>query len=214
MSFSTVRLSSAALAVSAAMALSACSTQRAPEPTATPTTPVTSSSAEETTSSRASSSESATTTQAEEEAAVELVAERFSTLAPPEFFEQLDTCVAVDVESSFDCSGADIGQFQFFDSDSKAASTTQLLTELRSSRIVEDTGERVVGWSTLGTSAIITVVDNSKGQVMQQLVSSDREDPRERIIKLGLVDEDSAAATETEIATEMAQETEQSEPAS
>ena len=49
---------------------------------------------------------------------------------------------------------------------------------------------------------------------MQQLVSSDREDPRERIIKLGLVDEDSAAATETEIATEMAQETEQSEPAS
>ena len=125
-----------------------------------------------------------------------------------------DTCVAVDVESSFDCSGADIGQFQFFDSDSKAASTTQLLTELRSSRIVEDTGERVVGWSTLGTSAIITVVDNSKGQVMQQLVSSDREDPRERIIKLGLVDEDSAAATETEIATEMAQETEQSEPAS
>ncbi|WP_136652932.1 hypothetical protein [uncultured Corynebacterium sp.] len=214
MSFSTVRLSSAALAVSAAMALSACSTQRAPEPTATPTTPVTSSSAEETTSSRVSSSESATTTQAEEEAAVELVAERFSTLAPPEFFEQLDTCVAVDVESSFDCSGADIGQFQFFDSDSKAASTTQLLTELRSSRIVEDTGERVVGWSTLGTSAIITVVDNSKGQVMQQLVSSDREDPRERIIKLGLVDEDSAAATETEIATEMAQETEQSEPAS
>ncbi|MCT1414977.1 hypothetical protein [Corynebacterium sanguinis] len=214
MSFSTVRLSSAALAVSAAMALSACSTQRAPEPTATPTTPVTSSSAEETTSSRASSSESATTTQAEEEAAVELVAERFSTLAPPEFFEQLDTCVAVDVESSFDCSGADIGQFQFFDSDSKAASTTQLLTELRSSRIVEDTGERVVGWSTLGTSAIITVVDNSKGQVMQQLVSSDREDPRERIIKLGLVDEDSAAATETEIATETAQETEQSEPAS
>ncbi len=145
---------------------------------------------------------------------MELVAERFSTLAPPEFFEQLDTCVAVDVESSFDCSGADIGQFQFFDSDSKAASTTQLLTELRSSRIVEDTGERVVGWSTLGTSAIITVVDNSKGQVMQQLVSSDREDPRERIIKLGLVDEDSAAATETEIATEMAQETEQSEPAS
>ena len=210
MSFSTVRLSSAALAVSAAMALSACSTQRAPEPTATPTTPVTSSSAEETTSSRVSSSESATTTQAEEEAAVELVAERFSTLAPPEFFEQLDTCVAVDVESSFDCSGADIGQFQFFDSDSKAASTTQLLTELRSSRIVEDTGERVVGWSTLGTSAIITVVDNSKGQVMQQLVSSDREDPRERIIKLGLVDEDSAAAAETETA----QETEQSEPAS
>jgi len=87
---------------------------------------------------------------------------------------------------SYDCSGPEVGQFQLFDSDAKAASTTQLLTELRSSRIVEDNGTRVVGWSTLGTSAIITVVDNEKGQVLQQLVSSDQEDPRERIHKLGL----------------------------
>ena len=121
-----------------------------------------------------------------EEEALEEVRERFSTLAPPEFFEQFDDCVAGGLSGSFDCSGEGIGQFQFFDSDSKAASTTQLLTELRSSRVVEDNGDRVVGWSTLGTSAIITVVDNEAGQVMQQLISTDQEDPRQRIYDLGL----------------------------
>ena len=114
------------------------------------------------------------------------VRERFSTLAPEEFFDQFDDCAAGGLNGSFDCSGEGIGQFQFFDSDSKAASTTQLLTELRSSRVVEDNGDRVVGWSTLGTSAIITVVDNEAGQVMQQLISTDQEDPRQRIYDLGL----------------------------
>ena len=52
--------------------------------------------------------------------------------------------------------------------------------------MVEDSGDRVVGWSTLGTSAIITVVDNREGLVMQQLISSDQEDPRQRIYDLGL----------------------------
>ena len=114
------------------------------------------------------------------------VRERFSTLAPKEFFDQFDDCAAGGLSGSFDCSGEGIGQFQFFDSDSKAASTTQLLTELRSSRVVEDNGDRVVGWSTLGTSAIITVVDNEAGQVMQQLISTDQDDPRQRIYDLGL----------------------------
>lgn len=114
------------------------------------------------------------------------VRERFATLAPEEFFDQFDDCAAGGLSGSFDCSGEGIGQFQFFDSDSKAASTTQLLTELRSSRVVEDNGDRVVGWSTLGTSAIITVVDNEAGQVMQQLISTDQEDPRQRIYDLGL----------------------------
>ncbi|MHA5282457.1 hypothetical protein [Corynebacterium lehmanniae] len=114
------------------------------------------------------------------------VRERFSTLAPEEFFDQFDDCAAGGLSGSFDCSGEGVGQFQFFDSDSKAASTTQLLTELRSSRVVEDNGDRVVGWSTLGTSAIITVVDNEAGQVMQQLISTDQEDPRQRIYDLGL----------------------------
>ena len=114
------------------------------------------------------------------------VRERFATLAPEEFFDQFDDCAAGGLSGSFDCSGEGIGQFQFFDSDSKAASTTQLLTELRSSRVVEDNGDRVVGWSTLGTSAIITVVDNEAGQVMQQLISTDQDDPRQRIYDLGL----------------------------
>ena len=117
------------------------------------------------------------------------VRERFSTLAPEEFFDQFDDCAAGGLSGSFDCSGEGIGQFQFFDSDSKAASTTQLLTELRSSRVVEDNGDRVVGWSTLGTSAIITVVDNEAGQVMQQLISTDQEDPRQRIYDLGLAEQ-------------------------
>ena len=129
----------------------------------------------------------ATSTSKKHEAdALAEVRERFATLAPEEFFDQFDDCAAGGLSGSFDCSGEGIGQFQFFDSDSKAASTTQLLTELRSSRVVEDNGDRVVGWSTLGTSAIITVVDNEAGQVMQQLISTDQEDPRQRIYDLGL----------------------------
>lgn len=129
----------------------------------------------------------ATSTSKKQEAdALEEVRERFSTLAPEEFFDQFDDCAAGGLSGSFDCSGEGVGQFQFFDSDSKAASTTQLLTELRSSRVVEDNGDRVVGWSTLGTSAIITVVDNEAGQVMQQLISTDQDDPRQRIYDLGL----------------------------
>ena len=129
----------------------------------------------------------ATSTSKKQEAdALEEVRERFATLAPEEFFDQFDDCAAGGLSGSFDCSGEGIGQFQFFDSDSKAASTTQLLTELRSSRVVEDDGDRVVGWSTLGTSAIITVVDNEAGQVMQQLISTDQDDPRQRIYDLGL----------------------------
>ena len=129
----------------------------------------------------------ATSTSKKQEAdALEEVRERFSTLAPEEFFDRFDDCAAGGLSGSFDCSGEGVGQFQFFDSDSKAASTTQLLTELRSSRVVEDNGDRVVGWSTLGTSAIITVVDNEAGQVMQQLISTDQDDPRQRIYDLGL----------------------------
>ena len=118
--------------------------------------------------------------------ALKKVREEFASIAPPEFFDQLDGCVPAGIEGSYDCSGSEVGQFQFFASEAKAASTTQLLTELRSSKIVEDNGQRVVGWSTVGTSAIITVVDNAAGLVMQQLISSDQEDPRQRIYDLGL----------------------------
>ena len=134
----------------------------------------------------AGTADATSTSKKHETDALTEVRERFATLAPEEFFDQFDDCAAGGLSGSFDCSGEGIGQFQFFDSDSKAASTTQLLTELRSSRVVEDNGDRVVGWSTLGTSAIITVVDNEAGQVMQQLISTDQEDPRQRIYDLGL----------------------------
>ena len=201
-----------AAAATAALTLSACSTDSddaaddtaAPEITSTEsptpdtqTSPVTAtdtttvSSVSSTTSSTRATESTSTSSSAKsrDENVLGDVRDRFSTLAPPEFFDQFDSCVAGGLSGSFDCSGDGIGQFQFFDSDSKAASTTQLLTELRSSRVVEDNGDRVVGWSTLGTSAIITVVDNREGQVMQQLISTDQEDPRQRIYDLGLAEQ-------------------------
>ncbi|WP_165165419.1 hypothetical protein [Corynebacterium qintianiae] len=193
-----LRRASAASIVCTAACLAACAPggEEPPETTTEATTAVTSAAS---TQASSSASPTATTSKlAKEEAAVGVVADQFSTLAPKAFFRQLDSCVSVDLEGSYDCSGADVGQFQFFDSEAKAASTTQLLTELRSSRVVEDTGERVVGWSTLGTSAIITVVDNAEGQVMQQLVSSDREDPREKIYSLGLAQRPAEETTEGE----------------
>lgn len=117
---------------------------------------------------------------------VEAAYKAFSSLAPVELFEQFETCDPSGVEDSFACNGPEVGQFQFFDNASKATSTTQLLTELRSSRVVEDSGSKVVGWTTIGTMSIITVVDNDQGLVLQQMVSSDKIDPEERIYELGL----------------------------
>lgn len=50
------------------------------------------------------------------------------------------------------------------------------------------TGSRIVGWTTMGTTSIVTVVDNDGGLVLQQMVSSDRIDPEDRIYELGLVE--------------------------
>lgn len=181
---------------------------------AEPTTSAEETETEETSSTSATSAASSTSTRAststksdDKEAADETVAEvaeTFASLAPESLFAQLETCSETGVSGSYDCSGAEIGQFQFFDSEAKAASTTQLLTELRSSRIVEDDGERIVGWSTLGTSAIITVVDNERGQVLQQLVSTEQEDPRERIGKLGLAEVSEEEATQATTTTSAA----------
>ncbi|WP_286205378.1 hypothetical protein [Corynebacterium afermentans] len=163
------------------------STQRSTPATSAPSATSAASSVSSSKKTAAGTADATSTSGKKQEAdALAEVRERFSTLAPEEFFDQFDDCAAGGLSGSFDCSGEGIGQFQFFDSDSKAASTTQLLTELRSSRVVEDNGDRVVGWSTLGTSAIITVVDNEAGQVMQQLISTEQDDPRQRIYDLGL----------------------------
>lgn len=138
---------------------------------------------------------------------VEAAYKVFASLAPVELFEQFDTCDPSGIEDSYACTGLEVGQFQFFDNPSKATSTTQLLTELRSSRVVEDSGSKVVGWTTIGTMSIITVVDNDEGLVLQQMVSSDKIDPEERIYELGLStpkeapEEEETVKTSTETST-------------
>lgn len=178
-----------------------------PDPTESATTeasptPTTEASPTETTETSPTEETSATTTQRTSEdvtdEAVAEVAEEFASLAPASLFAQFESCDPSGLEDSWQCSGAAVGQFQFFSGSAKAASTTQLLTELRSSRVVEDTGDRVVGWSTLGTTAVITVVDNERGQVLQQMISSDREDPEEIIYDLGLAEEPAEETTTAE----------------
>lgn len=160
------------------------------EATTTPATTASSSVIETTESSTAETStkESGETSTSKPRMTKEVEAayKAFSSLAPVELFEQFETCDPSGVEDSFACNGPEVGQFQFFDNASKATSTTQLLTELRSSRVVEDSGSKVVGWTTIGTMSIITVVDNDQGLVLQQMVSSDKIDPEERIYELGL----------------------------
>ncbi|QGU03954.1 hypothetical protein [Corynebacterium comes] len=189
----------AASAVLLSVGLSACSAEDQPEPTAppestqatSPTAAPTSSATVTTGTTTPRTSATSTVTSPSSGGLPEDVAEVreiFKSVAPMSLFEEFDTCNASGLNNAWECSGRKVGQFQFFESMSKAASTTQLITELRSSRVVEDTGRKVVGWSTLGTTAVITVVDNDKGLVMQQMVSSDRVDPEERIHELGLAE--------------------------
>lgn len=164
----------------------------------TPTTSsISSTSPSSSTLTETASTEASSTSAAGMKKDIQKVYEVFSSVAPEELFAQFDTCDPSGVEDSYACSGSEVGQFQFFDNASKATSTTQLLTELRSSRVVEDTGSKVVGWTTIGTMSIITVVDNDKGLVLQQMVSSDKIDPEERIYELGLAEEPASEATES-----------------
>lgn len=198
------RGSAIAAACLLATGLAACGSEdaeeTAPETTPAVTAPTTTeSSAEETTTSETptSTTTSSTSTRASSAASstnesrrdgnIEQARERFGALAPDSLFEAFETCAPNGLEDSVACSGPTVGQFQFFASDSNAASSTQVLTELRSSRVMEDTGSRVVGWSTLGNTAVITVVENDEGLVMKQMVSIDEKDPKKLIEELGLV---------------------------
>ncbi len=212
------RVTAVASAVLLSVGLVACSSEgQSPEASTTPTSPTspdttptstatsaapTSAGTTEPTTSRApretgskSTPVSSTSSRGVPED-VEKVQKIFRSVAPESLFSQFETCND-SIANAWECSGPEVGQFQFFQSMSKAASTTQLITELRSSRVVEDTGRRVVGWSTLGTTAVITVVDNEEGLVMQQMVSSDRVDPEERIYELGLAERPSEEPEET-----------------
>lgn len=201
--FLPARILASAASVALAAGLVACSSGEDPETapgdetTASSPAPETPESEEESSSAPTTSSPRSNTNARDSEPGedVQEVKELFGVLAPDELFAEFDSCNPTGLEDSYECSGSDVGQFQFFESQSKAASTTQLLTELRSSRVVEDTGRRVVGWSTLGTTAVITVIDNEEGLVMQQMVSSDLVEPEERIRELGLVEEPSTTTS-------------------
>jgi cobalamin biosynthesis Mg chelatase CobN len=202
-------------AVFLAATLVACGNteEPAPEPapetsTVTETTEETSETSEESTSSETESStetsesESATAEPSESESEeptettsassgsisedVEDAYEIFGSIAPRELFEKFDSCDPVGNENNYNCSGPEVGQIQFSKSSNRATQTTQVLTELRSSTVLEDSGDRVVGWSTLGSTAVLTVVDNNEGLVVQQMLSTDQEDPEDRLIELGL----------------------------
>lgn len=220
------RVTTVASAVLLSVSLVACSSgDETPKPSATPTTPATTSTAPTTVTSTSAAAPTSpgttetTTSRAPRETGskstpvsstssrgvpedVAKVQKIFGSVAPPSLFRQFQACND-SIANAWECSGPEVGQFQFFQSMSKAASTTQLITELRSSRVVEDTGRKVVGWSTLGTTAVITVVDNEEGLVMQQMVSSDRVDPEERIYELGLAERPSAEPEEDDEETDV-----------
>lgn len=194
-------------AVFLAATLVACGTAEEPAPEPAPETSTASESAEPTSeSSEETTSESSTESASEEpsESAskeptettsaspsdfsddIDAAYQIFSSIAPRELFEEFDSCDSVGGENNFNCSGPEVGQLQFSKSSTRATQTTQVLTELRSSTVLEDSGVRVVGWSTLGSTAVLTVVDNKEGLVVQQMLSTDQEDPEDRLIELGL----------------------------
>ncbi|MFH0412095.1 beta-N-acetylglucosaminidase [Corynebacterium sp. L4756] len=151
---------------------------------------------EESESAEASESEAAEPTESTSASAgeftddVEAAYEIFGSIAPRSLFEEFDSCDPVGNNDNYNCSGPEVGQLQFSKSSSRASQTTQVLTELRSSTVLEDSGDRVVGWSTLGSTAVLTVVDNNEGLVVQQMLSTDQEDPEDRLIELGLYNPD------------------------
>ncbi len=184
------------LVLAAGLGIAACSSESAePDSPAEATQSAQTAQAVSEETSAAATTHSPTKADKESEA-LKQVAATYASLAPAELFEKFESCTPNGLEGSHECSGPGIGQFQFYDSSAKATSSTQQLTQLRSSHVMRDTGDIVVGWSTLGTSAVITVVDNKKGLVMQQLVSSDKVDPEKRIVELGLADAEEAPGTE------------------
>ncbi|WJZ01955.1 hypothetical protein [Corynebacterium freiburgense] len=176
-----------------ACTLTGCSPEENPTQQTPTTSAVTSTtSAESTTSSTPATSTTETSTSSAkktgmEEKSVKEAYDLFQSLAPKSLFEQLESCMPGGVDKSMQCSGTEVGQFQFFESENKAVTTTQLLTELDSSRIVERDDDKLIGWSSLGSTAVITVVDTKRGLVMQQMMSADKQEPKDRIIELGLL---------------------------
>ena len=209
-SLSMRRLACVPAALSLSVALVACSSKEEPTPKPTPsstqaTSTESQTSTEETTTEASESSSTATSTSSkrrrDDAQVVEDVREKFASLAPESLFDDLESCVETSLKGSYDCSGSTVGQLQFFASTSMAEDTADVLTGLSSSRVVQETDEKLVGWSMLGKTAVITVVDKKEGKVLQQMVASDVDDPEQRIFMLGLADSYSEPTDESSAAT-------------
>lgn len=206
-------------AMSLVVTLAACSDKESKEPlpTSAPESTSAETVAEESTaeeSTAETSKQNGWRRRSDDPELVAQVAEQFATLAPAELFDALDTCSETSLKGSIECTGADVGKIQFFESGSMAADTKDLLTGLRSSRIVEESedGNKIVGWSMLGRTAVLTVVDSEKGQLLQQMVDSEDVDPEQRIYELGLAEDDGSGVKTPALATdEEEQEGEQEE---
>lgn len=190
------RLLAAASVVGIAVSVAAC-TPREQEADPTPTTEV----SEATVTETVEGSQEETSTTEEEDPTVAEVREKFANLAPDSLFDEFKSC-SVSRKEYYECSGPNVGQFQFFDSDSKAASTAQLLGASRNAKIIEEDGDKIVGWISLADSAVLSVVDTKDGKVLQQLMQTDREDPKERLYSLGLASTNSEEASESSESSE------------
>lgn len=167
---------------------SASSTSSPAETTSASTSSSTSSASDSSEPSSSSATTSSSASRSSRADSVEDVAKIFGTLAPRSLFDELEECDSAGLTDSYNCSGPEVGQFQFSKSETKAAQTTQLLEELKSSRLLYNDDVRLVGWTMFGSTAIITVVDNDEGLVMQQMTSTDEQDPKDKIRELGLLD--------------------------
>lgn len=191
-------------AMSLAVTLAACTDKEGEDPTPTPAPQSTSAEAVAEESTSETSKQPGWRRRSDDPELVAEVAEQFSSLAPAELFDALDTCSETSLKGSVECSGSEVGKFQFFESESMAEDTKDLLTGLRSSRIVEESedGNKIVGWSMLGRTAVLTVVDSEKGQLLQQMVDSEDVDPEQRIYELGLAEDDGTGVKTPEPATD------------
>lgn len=150
------------------------------------------------TSSSSASATPSTSTAPAMKPDVKKVNDIFGTLVPNNVWTNFDSCTSIGRSTSaYECSGPDVGQFQFSQSQSKAASSTQALTELRSSRVLQDKDNKIIGWTTTGATSVITIVDNKNGTVAQKMVGADGTDPEQEIKRLGLVQQDATPSSQT-----------------
>ncbi|MBV7302884.1 hypothetical protein [Corynebacterium sp. TAE3-ERU2] len=194
-----------ALALTAALTAAGCSDSgeasdvaesSSSSTTSTRTSETSSAESDDSTETASTSTTSSTDTRDFKDASIGRAYEKYGDLAPRELFEQLNDCQPNGLPNSITCTGPKVGTFQFMSSKPKSMSVMQALTEFSNSQVVDKSEDRVVGWSIMGTTAIVTVVNKDKGLILQQMVSTDDVDPEERIYELGLAEKPGTAESE------------------